>query len=434
MGFNFEFIDEEKLKQEVISIRREIHRYPESGWTEFRTSSVIIKKLTELDMEVLYGRKIHKEESMLGLPSKQKNDLCMQRAISEGGDPNLIMSMNGGFTGAIGILNGMMDGPTVALRFDIDANEIEESNFIKHKPYYEGFLSEHNGVMHSCGHDGHAAIGLGTAVILSKYKDRLKGRVIFIFQPAEEGDRGAKSIVDSGMLDNVDYCLGAHIGLKAKKYGTIVAGTDGFLASTKFDVTFSGKPSHAGANPELGENALLAAATAVLNLYSISRHSKGTTRINVGVLNAGTDRNIIPDKAFLKIETRGNDNELNEFMQTKAEKICRSAAQMYDIDYDIKIVGEAPTAVSDPEMIDIITKSALELNEVTELIPLISFGAGEDVTFMINEVQRQGGKASFMLLGSELASGHHTKEFDFNEDVLMLAAKVFSKVVIDILN
>lgn len=121
-----------------------------------------------------------------------------------------------------------------------------------------------------------------------------------IFQPAEEGTRGAKSMVEAGVVDDVDFFTAVHIGTGVPA-GELVCGSDSFMATSKLDVTFRGVASHAGAKPEDGRNALLAAAQAALGLYAIPRHSEGSSRINVGVLQAGTGRNVIADRAFMKV-------------------------------------------------------------------------------------------------------------------------------------
>src|SRR5699024_10477015 len=145
------------------------------------------------------------------------------------------------------------------------------------------------------GHDGHVAVGLCLAELLMDIKKHLKGTIKLIFQPAEEGVRGARAMVEAGVVDDVDYFFGFHLGFGSDEI-SLVAKTVGLLATSKLDITYTGRSSHAGATPEEGKNALLGAATAVLNLHAISPHSKGVTRINVGVLEAGSGANIVPDR------------------------------------------------------------------------------------------------------------------------------------------
>ena len=183
--------------------------------------------------------------------------------------------------------------------------------------------------------------------------DKLHGRIKLIFQPAEEGVRGALAMVDAGVVDDVDYLFGGHIGFKCTQADTLVTMTDGFLATTKLDAEFHGVSAHAGAAPEEGKNAknaLLAAAQAAISLSTISRHSQGSSRINVGVLNAGTGRNVVPDIASMKIETRGGNTEINEFMVKEARRMLQAAADLYDVKVDISLAGGAPASIYDKEL------------------------------------------------------------------------------------
>lgn len=202
--------------------------------------------------------------------------------------------------------------------------------------------------MHACGHDGHATIGLAVARLVAAHKDRMAGTLKICFQPGEEGVVGAKSMVQSGIVDDVDYFISGHIGLGDYNDGSLVCMTKGFLATDKLDAEFSGVPSHAGAEPEKGKNALLAAAQAAISLHTISRHSGGSSRINVGVLEAGTGRNVVPANGLIKFETRGETAEINDFMAKEAKRMCRAAAMLYDV--DVKITpGAAPPPPIPPE-------------------------------------------------------------------------------------
>ena len=146
-------------------------------------------------------------------------------------------------TSVAGILkNGV--GPVVAIRFDIDALGLVEDSTDGHYPKQEGFSSCHLGAMHACGHDGHASIGLTTAKILMELKEHLHGTLKIIFQPAEEGVRGAKSICESGFLDDVDYIFAAHIMPRVKDYDLYFGMNESF-ATTKLDVIYHGVSTHA---------------------------------------------------------------------------------------------------------------------------------------------------------------------------------------------
>ncbi|RKD30540.1 amidohydrolase [Thermohalobacter berrensis] len=427
-----EFVD--KIENKIIGYRRDFHKYPEAGWTEFRTASIIARKLYELGYDIRLGKEVIKDDVRLGLPSKSSLNNHYERAIKQGADKEFVKHFKGGYTGVVGVLkNG--EGPTIGLRFDIDAVQVKESEGKEHFPYREGFSSVNEEVMHSCGHDGHIAIGLGVAEALMKFNDKFRGTVKLIFQPAEEGVRGAKAMVESGVVDDVDFLFGIHIGLKAKKSGELVPGTKGFLATSKFDAYFTGKPSHAGAEPEAGKNALLAASSAVLNLYSISRHSKGATRINVGKFVAGTGRNVIPSNAHLVIETRGDTSELNDYMKERAYKILKSSADMYDVSLRIEGMGEAESGTSDKELIKLIRRNALKLNSFNNVYKKEKdLGGSEDFTYMMKRVKEKGGKSAFIMLGSDLKGSHHSAEFDFNESDLKNGVKLLVLSIIDISN
>lgn len=432
MGFAFDRIDQDAFAQDLVAIRRDLHRYPESGWTEYRTTVKVIEQLKELGVKITFGKKIHTPEHMYGMPPAAYLEQCEERAIEESGREDLISEMRGGFTGCIAEIEGSQPGPTVAFRVDIDCNDVAESTDAEHLPVKEGFSSTHANLMHACGHDGHAAIGIGAIRLILAYRAQIKGKIIFVFQPAEEGLRGANSISQSGVLDTVDYIIGAHLGLKLWPLGTVAAGTHGFLASTKFDVTFKGKASHAGASPEQGHNALAAAATATLNLLAIPRHSAGSSRINIGTLNGGTGRNVIPEQAEMTIETRGLTTDINEYMAEKAERVCRTSAEMYECEYESRFMGAAGSAVCDSELVEIVSNSISELTGVKEVKKDVDFGGGEDFTYMMSKVQSHGGKATEMIIGTPLKAPHHNGKFDFDEAALPLAAQIFAKIALDL--
>jgi len=412
-----------EIEGKIIAYRRDFHKYPELGWTEYRTSSLIAKRLAELGYEVKVGTDILKAEDRMGLPSREVLDEAWERAIRQGGDIKFMEAMKNGFTGAVGIIsNG--DGPVRAFRFDIDALPIQESIDEKHRPHKEGFASINDGIMHACGHDCHAAIGLGVAEILMSLKDKIKGTIKLIFQPAEEGVRGAKSMVTKGLLDDVKAVIGSHV--KEYPVGNIASGLSGYKATTKFDVLIQGKPAHAGGNPQDGNNALMAAATATLNLYAIQRHKDGPTRINVGKLVAGSGRNIIPDKAHMMVETRGSTSALNSYMYEKAINIIKTSCQMQDCTYEIIPMGEAPSGKSDAAMMKLVEETAKEIGGY-DILESDESGGSEDFTYMMAKVQENGGKAVNIGIGADkIGGGAHTYDFDVNEKALKSAIVLLS--------
>ncbi len=420
----------EEIESQVIADRRDFHRHAESGWTEFRTASLVARRLTDLGYQIKLGRKVIREEERMGVPPPEILQARWQRARQQGGDPEFLEPIKGGFTGVVGVLeNGL--GPTVGLRFDMDALDLNESHHPEHRPVQEGFVSANPEAAHACGHDGHTAIGLGVAQVLMRLKEEIRGRVKLLFQPAEEGVRGAKSMVGAGVVDDVDYMLGHHL-YSGWETGEVACGLGGYLATTKFDAVLTGQAAHAAGNPHWGKNALLAAATAALNLYAIPRHREGATRINVGRLEAGTGRNIIPASARLVVETRGETTELNDYMYDYALRVIGSAAAMHECEVAVIPMGEAQSAYSDPELARRVEQVAERLG--FELRPHEGGGGSEDYTYMMRRVQENGGLATNVGVGANLGGwGHHTPAFDLDESAFRGAVELLSAVVLDIM-
>lgn len=419
----------EQLNDELISTRRDFHQYPELGWHEIRTASLIAAELEKLGIPFSIGEDVFKSEDRMGLPSQAEFDANYERAIAQGANPDYAALVKDGYTGIVATI-GQGNGSNVALRFDIDALPIPESNDTEHFPCSKGFQSINDGVMHSCGHDGHAAIGLAVCKTLKHFESELNGTVKIFFQPAEEGVRGAKAMANSGELDGINYLLAGHIGFKAGKTGQLVVSTNGFLATSKIDAVFIGKSAHAGAAPQDGKNALLAAATAVLNLHAIPRHSDGFSQINVGKLVAGTMRNGICADATLLIETRGYTSTINEYMEKKSLRILKAAAEMYDCELTLSFEGSAASCNSDEAIAYMARSVAEEIPSYTSYDEEPNFNGSEDATFLMSKVQQQGGKAGYMLFGAKLAENHHHPRFDFDEAVMIDVVKLLAGMTI----
>ena len=422
-----------QIEEQIIEWRREFHQYPETAWTEFRTADRVVKILNNFGYEVQYGSQVIKEAAMMGLPPKEILEKSLKRAVEEGADSRVLERMAGGKTGVVGILHTGRPGPVVALRFDMDANEVQEKTDTHHRPCKEGFASLHEGVMHACGHDGHTAIGLGVAKILQEQKAKLCGTIKLIFQPAEEGVRGAKAMVEAGVADDVDYLFGMHLGFLADGSDCFICGTDGFLATSKLDAYFHGVPAHAGAAPQEGRNALLAAANAAVSLHAIPRHAAGVSRINVGVLEAGSGRNVIAEQAVLKLETRGETSAINCFMQEEALRIIHGAAAMQGVSVTTREMGGAASGQSDPAMANLLRQAA----EISGLFSTIedrgNLGASEDFTYFLERVQKRGGQGGYAMVGINRTAGHHDGAFDFDEAALGNAVTVLALVISDLL-
>jgi aminobenzoyl-glutamate utilization protein A len=297
----------------------------------------------------------------------------------------------------------------------MDALPILENDTQAHLPAREGFASARPGVMHACAHDGHTAIGLAVAEVLSGLKDKLHGTVKFIFQPGEEGGRGALPMVNAGVVDDVDYFIAIHLGtgVPSRTFRPMVRG---HLASAKLDVTFRGRAAHAGGRPEEGRNALLAAASAVVGLYGIARHHGGRSRINVGTLKAGSGRNVIADEAVMAMEVRGETEAIADYMLERAEAVLKGAALAQDVAVEIKLAGRTTVAASDQVLSQRLAKlligrlPGVEIDAATQVT-----GGSEDATYFMRRVQERGGQAIYAVVGSDIPSGHHTPEFDIDE-------------------
>ena len=184
----------------------------------------------------------------------------------------------------------------------------------------------------------------------------------------------------AGVVKGVDYLLGGHIGFQATTMKGIICKTDKLLATTKFDVTLTGKSAHAAGAPQEGNNALLAAAQMALNMHGITRNAKGVTRINVGVLKAGEGRNVIAPNAYLACETRGETTELNEFMKNQCDKIIKGVSEIYGVKYDVKVTGGTSGGDSDYEVAQIYENAAKQSPFIDndKIENELSFGACED--------------------------------------------------------
>ena len=416
----------QELAPQLVTWRRDLHRHPESGWTEFRTAAMAITHLKKLGYAITMGEAAVSRAHMMGVPSAAELKKHQERAIAQGADPELVAKMDGGLTGFWADLD-CGDGPMLCLRFDLDANDANESTEPEHRPVKEGFASVNPGAMHACGHDGHVAVGLGLAELVASCKETLKGKVRFLFQPAEEGVRGAGPMAEAGAVNGVDMILGFHIGFQANKPGIIVCGTRNFLATTKSDVTFKGVSAHAAAAPEEGKNALLAACAATLNLHAIARSGKGDTRITVGKLMGGEGRNVIPPKAKIFMETRGVTSDLDDYMMTEARRIVKAAADMWGCSYEMETVGGTKSGESSLDMATRVADIAREMGCFDTVVEMKDFGATEDYSHFMTLVQEQGGSGTYMQIGTTLKAGHHNSCFDFDEECLPRCLEVLAR-------
>ncbi|MFU9004342.1 amidohydrolase [Proteus sp. TSJ240517] len=413
----------------LIEWRRTFHQFPEIGWTEFVTTGTIISILREMNIEVKTGPHIICRESILGRDEKLVNE-AIKIAEEKGISTELLVEMDG-LTGCMAIIDTEIPGPTFTFRFDIDCVYVQESNDDSHLPNKQGFASCRSGLMHACGHDGHTAVGLGLAHWLKQNIHALRGKYKLIFQPAEEGVRGARAISDSGILDDTDYFMGMHIGCNLKK-GEIALDPFDFLCTTKLDISLKGKASDATDEPEKGNNALAGACFLVNEILAIPRHGKGMTRVNVGTLIAGENRSLIPSSAKMQLEVRGQDAEITQYLFDNIKRYVDATAVAYQLDTKIEITGEATNFRNDPEMINIMQGA---INSHPELVNItLPLGGSEDVSLMVRRVQEKGGKAIFFLVGADQSDGHHKEKFDINEEALSIGLTLFTEGILSILN
>lgn len=411
---------------QLINIRRQLHQNPEEGWSEFTTTAFLVTTLRGYGYDVLTGRKVVAPEACLGREESVVK-AGLERARRNGVSEELLSEMEE-LTGCVAVLDTGRPGPTLAIRFDIDCVPVTECTDDTHVPAKEGFISKNPGLMHACGHDAHMSMGLAVAHWVMDNKDKLSGKIKILFQPAEEGVRGAAGMAASGILDDCDYFLGSHVAMSAKS-GEIATNLYGYLCTTKLDVTFHGKPAHAGACPQEGRNALTAAANATVQMMGISRHSGGMTRINIGQLIAGEGRNVIPSKAVMKLEVRGETGEINQYMVDQVTNICKGIAMSFGVTYEMRKMGEAVDLTADQELVDILNAAGRATPGITVVDKALNFGGSEDATILARRVQAHGGKAAFFLWGSDRPSGHHTSTFDIKESDLDPALEVWTHII-----
>ncbi len=393
---------------EMVQMRRSIHQKPETGWTEFRTTTLIVRRLKELGFKVLQGTSVINPDFVMGRYDEEV-ELGIERALDAGITQEEI-DATGGYTGAVGIWETGRPGPVTALRFDIDALYVPETQCMNHMPRREGFASEYPGVMHACGHDCHAAIGLSLAHWIVDHAEELCGRIKLLFQPAEEGTRGARSMAESGIVDDVDILFASHIGC-TPKLGFVTITSPGYNATIKFDVSFTGKPAHSVANPQDGRNALMGACHTAVMVGSLPRHGAGLTTVSCGKIVAGEMRNVVPVHANMQMEVRGATDELCQYMFEQVERCVKANAQAFDLEYKVKKVGEALTMHPDEDLAKLIEHCAAEVVGADHVDYYSERGGSEDVTILMKRVQSHGGKAAHFYYGAD-HNGQHRSDFD----------------------
>ena len=365
----------EAEREELADWRHDFHMHPELGLEETRTAGIVAQKLRSWGIEV---------------------------------------TEHVGVTGVVGVINGDLGpGRSIGLRCDMDALPITECSS-------QSWKSTVKGKMHACGHDGHLAVGLGVAQWIKDHADQLCGKIKLVFQPAEEGTRGARPMAESGILDDVDFIVCTHIGSSVPLHQVAVC-THGYLATTKLDIYFEGVPAHAGANPEKGRSALMAACSAAMMLVGIPRSGEGDTRIAVGRLTAGEGRNVVPVHARLQIETRGSTADVNRYMVDCVKRITAGTALAYDVKSRIEKVGEASELITDQAVTDDLVSIARAAPSIEAVELWDDIRGSDDCTILINRVRAHGGKSGYFLFGCN-QNGHHRSDFAIQDEESLPAA------------
>jgi len=397
----------DKIEQKVIDWRHDFHQNPELGNRETRTSAIIAKHLQSLGIEVKTGIAV---------------------------------------TGVVGILKGDQPGPVVALRADMDALPVTENTDVpfasKVKTTYNGVET---GVMHACGHDAHMAILMGVAEILSGMKKELKGTVVFIFQPAEEGapegeEGGAKLMVKEGVLDNpkVDVIFGLHMDAKLE-VGKISYHPAGAMASAgDFKITVKGKSSH-GASPWYSVDPIVVSAQIINSLQTIVSRNVNLTEnpsvVTIGAINGGNRHNIISDQVEMIGTIRTFSDSDEELVYGRVKQISEKTAEAagasavvelpYSIHYPVTFNNVALTAA----MLNTLQKSAGAENVL--LVPPKT--GAEDFSFFAQKVP-----GLYFFIGGlpkgkdpKTAAPHHTANFFIDDSAFKTGVKTFCNLVFD---
>jgi amidohydrolase len=385
-------VDIQKLvmahKELVINSRRDLHRIPETGYTEAKTSAYVADYLNREGLEV-------------------------QTGIAQ--------------FGVVGLLKTGRPGPTLLIRADMDALPLQEDTGLE-------FASTHDGVMHACGHDAHMAMGLAAATVLNKIKDDLNGTVKFIFQPAEEGPGGAEPMIKAGVMENpkVDYAIGCHLWPYIPE-GTIGVRSGPFMAAMdRYDLKIIGKGGH-GAMPHLCVDALEVGTQVVNALQRIaSRHinPQEPVVVTVGSFHAGTNFNIISGEAVLSGTTRTFDLDIWHAWQGRLEKVIRGVCESMGAEYEFKFSKGYPPTINDDEMSDLVRRCAAEVVGSEKVVEPEKTMGGEDMSFFL-----QKAKGCYFVLGTGREGGPpiHNAKFTFNEDVLPLGVETHCRLALELL-
>ncbi|MBI5354133.1 MAG: amidohydrolase [Chloroflexi bacterium] len=379
------------------TMRRDFHMHPELGFHEVRTGGIVAKELEALGIEVTKGV---------------------------------------GKTGVVGLLEGAKPGPTLLIRFDMDALPIIEDTGAE-------YASQTQGVMHACGHDGHTAMGLTVAKILHKHREELAGTVKFCFQPSEEGFNGeevggAEMMMRDGVLSgpNVDKTLSMHLWNEKPLGWVNVARGPVMAGAEQFSIKLTGKGGH-GAAPHVSVDPIVAAAQIVTALQSIASRNVAPLHaavVSVTTLHSGTAFNIIPHTAEMTGTIRTFDLSVRKTVLERFEQIVRGVAESMGCTVEIKVERVTPAVINNDAVATKVQDTARRLFPETEIdtANYLTMGA-EDMAFMQEKVD-----GCYFFIGSNnkerhLDYGHHHPKFDFDEEALIRGTALMSAAVMDML-
>ncbi|MFC3860283.1 M20 family metallopeptidase [Deinococcus antarcticus] len=370
-----------ELSKQVVEWRRHLHRHPELSFQEHRTAQFVEDALRKL--------------------------------------PNLTVSRPTP-TSVLAVLKGQAGpGKTVLLRADMDALPIEEETGLD-------FASSHPGVMHACGHDGHTAMLLGAATLLSAQPEMLHGEVRFIFQHAEElPPGGAQELVDAGIMDGVDVVMGAHLMSPVPTGVVVVKGGPLMAAADRFSLTIQGKGGH-GAMPHQTIDPVVIAAQVILALQTIVSRTldpMDTAVVTVATLEAGIAQNVIPDTVTLGGTIRTFNPEVRQLIPERMEAIVKGITQAHGATYRFDYLQGYRATTNDDTVArrlqDVVRQVLPDVQLLTDPNPLMG---SEDFSAYMTKAP-----GTFVLIGAggPDAAPHHHPKFDVDEAALEHGVKVY---------
>lgn len=410
---------------DLIALRRNIHRHAELPFLEIRTAALVLGELQNLGYEIRTGRDAMRAEAVADYPDAETRSEAARAAVRLGIDPTLATELADNGTAVIADIVGTAPGPAWAIRFDMDALPIVEADEHEHAPTVGGFRSD-NGAMHACGHDGNTAIGV---MLARRLADRaFAGSVRLLFQPAEEGARGAAAMIPAGATSGINHFLGLHLG-NSLPTGTMVGTAVDLQATTKFEATFRGVAAHAAGGPQHGRNALAAAATATMQILALPRSSEGVTNVNVGTFHGGSATNIIPDLTVITGEVRSDSSSVCADLFEGVRRVLDSCAAMYRVEVEVTITAESTTLDSDNSLVDDVLRIAEERFGPEKLRRTAVLSASDDASLLAADVQRNGGVSTYILVGSSNPAPHHHRLFDIDESSMAIALQWLDDII-----